>query len=78
MFVDLSAANDTIDHCLLLEKVFDITEDSNLPNFFGGNAQKQTYLCAAEQQKERSACAKEWSSSRKCACPNVVQHIHER
>ena len=47
VFEDLSAAYDTVNHRLLLKKVLDTTNDQQVTQFLGENAQEQTLLCAA-------------------------------
>ena len=68
-FVDLSAAYDAVNHILLIQQLFYITQDRTLCSY------SELYVeLNNEQQMETT---EEWPATRVCSLPNSLQHIHQ-
>ena len=76
-FVDLSAAYDTVNHRLLIQKLYNTTLDSQLCSY-PEPAVRSKILCRAEQWAKQMENTKERSTTGECSLPHRIQHIYER
>ena len=76
-FVDLSVAYDTVNHRLIIQKLFNIMHNSTLCRVIQNLLSKQKILCGAEQRTKQMETTEEWPATRECSLPNSFQHIHQ-
>ena len=78
VFVDLSAAYDTVNHRRLLSKVLEMTGDVQLTDLIRTMLEKKTLLRGAEREEEPLATTTKRTTTGKCTGTDVVQHLHQR
>ena len=78
VFVDLSAAYDTVNHKLLLNKIFSMTRDTMFTDLIGKMLHNRPFLCRTQWPKEQMEESEERSPPRKRFVTRAVQHVHER
>ena len=76
VFVDLTAAYDTVSHRLILNKLYKMTSDIHLTKL--ATPRKQTFLCRAEWKAQQVEDTEKWSPSGQCSRSGSLQHIHKR
>ena len=75
VFVDLSAAYDTVNHRRLLSKVLDMTGDVHLTDLIRTMLENRR---GAEREEEPLATTTKWTTTGKCTGTDFVQHLHQR
>ena len=78
VFVDLSAAYDTVNHRRLLSNVLEMTGDVHLTDLIRTMLESSTLLRGAEREEEPLATTTKWITTGKCTGTDVVQHLHQR
>ena len=76
VFVDLSAAYDTVNHRRLLSNVLEMTGDVQLTDLIRTMLEKQTLLRGVQREEEPLATTTKRTTTGKCTGTDVVQHLH--
>ena len=77
VFVDLSAAYDTISHKLLLNMIYRMTSDIKFTDLIGNILSNRRYFVELNVQKSRWRNQKNGLPPRKCAITCALQHLHK-
>ena len=68
VFVDLSAAYDTVNHRCLLHKILDITKDIRLTELIESMLENRLYFVELGDQRSRWRRLREWPPTGECSC----------
>ena len=77
VFVDLTAAYDTVNHRILLLKVAKMMGNKTIVNIIKSLLSNRRFFCGNEWQEEQMANPKEWPAPGIRPGTNPIQHIHE-
>ena len=79
-FVDLSAAYDTVNHRLLIQKLYKTTLDSQLCRVIQNLLSDRRFYVELNNERSRWRIqkTKERSTTGECSLPHSIQHIYER
>ena len=76
-FVDLSAAYDTVNYKLLIQKLYNTTLDSQLCRVIQNLLSERTFYVELNNERSRWRIQKN-GLPQECSLPHPIQHIHER
>ena len=78
VFVDLTAAYDTVNHRILLLKIAKVIKNKRIVRIIESLLKKQTVFCGNGWKKKQVSHPEKWTPTRFCISSNTLQHLHKR